>query len=260
LAVEAKTENGWLTLHELTTAIDTYVASRVGHRPHSGVLTTPKQSNVRTAKSMIAKTASENPTSWQNYLGFVITALRDVPNETTGVPPWLLAMSLLPRGPLAVLKETWCGESELPPKFHKKPKKYYKNYMSGSKLRKNMQRCIYRRLRNNTLLGIILEQKKQFQGNEKVLILKTTITKSRVFSQWKGPATVLEIKSPHSYFDLDGIKYNLYANKLRKYNNLIEEVTFDTQAFNDESQTKNLVVNFTQIEHGENYYSMCYIF
>ena len=31
--------------------------------------------------------AADHPKSWQNYLGFIIWSLREVPNETTGVPP-----------------------------------------------------------------------------------------------------------------------------------------------------------------------------
>lgn len=34
--------------------------------------------------------------------------------ETTGVPPYKLAIGHLPRGPLAILKESWCGERHLP--------------------------------------------------------------------------------------------------------------------------------------------------
>jgi len=35
-----------------------------------------------------------------------------------------LALGSLPWGPLAVLKETWCCERELPPRFQKEPTKY----------------------------------------------------------------------------------------------------------------------------------------
>jgi len=46
---------------------------------------------VGTAKSMIAKMAADYPKSWQKYLGFLVWSLRETPNETTGLPPWLLA-------------------------------------------------------------------------------------------------------------------------------------------------------------------------
>jgi len=34
----------------------------------------------------------------------ILWALRKVPNETTGVPPWVMAFGHLPRGSLAILK------------------------------------------------------------------------------------------------------------------------------------------------------------
>ena len=42
----------------------------------------------------------------------------------SSVPLWLLAMGTLPRGPLAVLRETWTGERDLPPDLEKGPTYY----------------------------------------------------------------------------------------------------------------------------------------
>ncbi len=69
---------------------------------------------VATVKGMISKVACDHPKSWQRYLGFIMWALREVPNETTGVAPYMLALGHLPRGPLAILRESWCGERPLP--------------------------------------------------------------------------------------------------------------------------------------------------
>jgi len=33
---------------------------------------------------------ANNPKSWHTYLGYVLWALREVPNKTTGVPPWMM--------------------------------------------------------------------------------------------------------------------------------------------------------------------------
>jgi len=78
----------------------------VGHSEANGLA----ERYVGTAKSMIAKMAADYPKSWQKYLGFLIWSLRETSNETTGLPPWLLALGTIPRGPLAVLKKSWCGE------------------------------------------------------------------------------------------------------------------------------------------------------
>jgi len=53
-------------------------------------------------------------------------SLREIPNGSTCLPPWVLALGSLPRG-YAVLKETWCGERELPPSFQKEPTKKFQD-------------------------------------------------------------------------------------------------------------------------------------
>ena len=63
---------------------------------------------------MIAKVAYDHPKQWHRYLGFILWALREVPSESLGLSPWVLAFGYLSRGPLAVIKETWGGEIDLP--------------------------------------------------------------------------------------------------------------------------------------------------
>ena len=63
---------------------------------------------------MISKVAVDHPKLWTRYLGYVLWALREVPNQNTGVPPWLMVYGRIPRGPLAVLKENWTGLRDLP--------------------------------------------------------------------------------------------------------------------------------------------------
>ena len=45
-------------------------------------------------------------------------AYREVPNSTTGVAPCIL-YSRLPKGQLAILKDSWADELELPPNLGK---------------------------------------------------------------------------------------------------------------------------------------------
>jgi len=69
---------------------------------------------------MINKVACDHLKQWHKYLGYILWSLREVPSETTGVPPSVMAFGHLPRGPLAVLKETWSGEIDLPLDLGKK--------------------------------------------------------------------------------------------------------------------------------------------
>ena len=51
-------------------------------------------------------------------------------------------------------------------------------------------------------------------------------TKSKTFARWQGPGRVVEIKSPHGYIvDLNGAKQRVHADRLRKYNFRVDEVT-----------------------------------
>lgn len=87
--------------------------------PHHSEGNAPAERLIGTVKRLIAKVAADHPKSWHQHLPFVLRALWEVPSELTGIPPWLLAMGTLPRGPLAVLRETWTGERDCPPSLGK---------------------------------------------------------------------------------------------------------------------------------------------
>jgi len=55
----------------------------------------------------------DHPKQLHTYLPTVIWCIREVLNQTTGVAPWTLVMGPLSRGPLAILKDSWCDQ-ELP--------------------------------------------------------------------------------------------------------------------------------------------------
>jgi len=67
----------------------------LGCSPRFNVPGRPQQSGlverlIGTLKNMISKVAADHPKSSTTYLGYVLWALREVPNETTGVPPWMI--------------------------------------------------------------------------------------------------------------------------------------------------------------------------
>jgi len=82
---------------------------------------------------MISKVAADQPRSWHKHLGFILWALTECPHSSIGVPPWLLAYGRLPRGPLAVLKDTMTGKTELPLNLGKSVTEYQEE------LRKNLE-------------------------------------------------------------------------------------------------------------------------
>jgi len=46
------------------------------------------------------------------------------PDAITGVSPYLLVYGRIPRGPLAILKETWSGETEISPSLSQPVEEY----------------------------------------------------------------------------------------------------------------------------------------
>jgi len=77
-----------------------------GHPEASGMVERFNQ----TCKNMLSHVVQEHKRLWHRFVPFIVWALREVPNATTGVSPYMLVYERVPRGPLAVLKETWIGE------------------------------------------------------------------------------------------------------------------------------------------------------
>jgi len=68
------------------------------------------------------------PRQWHKSSLFTASALREVPNSTTGIPPYnnVSYMSVyvtIPRGPLAILKESRMGNIHLQPYIGVQPEK-----------------------------------------------------------------------------------------------------------------------------------------
>jgi len=64
---------------------------------------------VGSVKRIISKLAMDYPKLWHTYVPMAIWCLRESVNQTTGVAPWTLVMGYVPRGPLAILRDSWRG-------------------------------------------------------------------------------------------------------------------------------------------------------
>ena len=88
---------------------------------------------VGNVKNIVSKLAMDHPKQWHTYLPMFMSCLWEVPNETTGVAPWTLVMGHLPRGPLAILKDSWCDQ-DLPISFGKNAQEYLRSSMISWRL------------------------------------------------------------------------------------------------------------------------------
>ena len=187
---------------------------------------------VGSTKALIAKVAADHPKQWHKYLGYVMWALREIPNESTKIPPVMLAFGKMPHGPLAILKETWCAEREFPPDLGKSPVEYLQQLQTSLQLAQQYanQFTSDSQLKYTERYNKRAKDKK-FALNEDVLILRPDSTASRVFSKWLGPAKVVTVKSPYSYIvRLGTADYHVHANDLRRYNVRSDEVRYTPSA------------------------------
>jgi len=77
------------------------------HSPYHPQSTGLVESYVGSVKRIISKLAMDYAKLWHTCVPMAIWCLRESVNQTTGVAPWTLVMGYLPRGPLAILRDSW---------------------------------------------------------------------------------------------------------------------------------------------------------
>jgi hypothetical protein len=159
----------------------------------------------------MAKLAYEKQRAWVNYLGPCLWALRESVNGTTHVSPHLLVFDTLPRGPLAILRETWLGQRKL---GESNSKVDVSAYLEGLLDRlQTAQKYAAEHAEAEQARHVrhynSKSRDKQFVVGDKCLILQRDSSASSVFSRWKGPATVVQVCSPYTYIvELNGGRYH----------------------------------------------------
>jgi len=68
----------------------------------------------KTITNLLKKVAAEKPKDWHRYLGPLMFALRDTPQDSTGFTPFELLYGRSVRTPMTLLKRIWTSEDEDP--------------------------------------------------------------------------------------------------------------------------------------------------
>ena len=111
-----------------------------------------------------------------------IWCLRKVPNETTSVPPYTLAMGYLPRGPLAILRDSWCGDKDLPVSFGNNANEYLRELQDKLKIAKTYATLHAKREQDRYVSHYNLRSHyNHFDVGDQVLILTPDTTTSHTF-------------------------------------------------------------------------------
>jgi len=111
--------------------------------------------------------------------------------------PSTLVFGFLPRGPLAILKDSWCGEKNLPLNFGKNATTYLRELHEKLEIAESYATSHAERQQNRYAAHYNLRSRdKHFDVGERVLVLMPDATSSRMFSKWSGPGTIVEVRSP----------------------------------------------------------------
>jgi len=186
-----------------------------GHPETSGMVERFNQ----TCKNMLRHVVQEHQRQWHKYVPLMLWAIREIPNATTGVSPYMMVFGRVPRGPLAVLKQSWAGEREIPSDLGKPVEEYLQdlkakleNAAEYAKVHTEKEQSGYVGRYN------LRARHKIFHEGDQVTVLAPE-SGGKPCNCWQGPGTVMKVLSPNSYLiDLgDNGTRHVHANKIRHF-------------------------------------------
>ncbi|XP_061837516.1 uncharacterized protein [Nerophis lumbriciformis] len=148
-----------------------------------------------TLKKMLKKVADEDGKDWDHLIPYVLFAIREVPQASTGFSPFELVYGRRPRGVLDIAKETW----ENQPSPHRSVIDHVAQLQARARkiwpmVREHMEKA-QREQAKTYNRGATL---REFQVGEKVLVLVPS-GECKFFARWQGPYEVIERMGPVNY-------------------------------------------------------------
>ena len=201
-----------------------------------------------TIKRLLHHVIIDNARKWHQFIPFIVWTLRESSSETTGISPYTLLYGHQPRGPLAILKESWTGENVLPSTLKMTDIEYLQNLNNKLKAVRdyadrnaviNQDRYV-KNYNKNT-------KTKQFEKDQKVIVLIKD-SSNHLLSRWQV-GTIAEVKSPFSYLvDLsNGARAHIHIDKIRPFIARAQAIIFeqdkefgDIHAMPPDAETENL--------------------
>jgi hypothetical protein len=190
-------------------------------------------------KSMIKRMCDEKPKDWDRYVDPLLFAYREVPQEGIGFAPFEMLYGRTVRGPMAILKELWTGESV--------DSEVRSTYQYVLELRQRLEETC--ELAHQVLAQNKIKQKayydrkahdRGFVTGDFVLLLLPT-DNNKLLMQWKGPFKVISKVGDFDYrIDVNGKAKVFHANMLKKYH--VREKT------DGDVESANVIVTLDQEE------------
>ena len=142
----------------------------------------------QTLKSMLRKAIEQDGRNWDQLLPYLLFAIREVPQASTGFAPFELLLSYRPRGLLDILKEAWeeqpCQQRsviEHVGAMKERMRAIYPMMREHMETAQRQQQATYNRP----------AQPREFQPGDRVLVLVPTV-ECKFLASWQGPYKVVE--------------------------------------------------------------------
>jgi hypothetical protein len=206
-----------------TSALTTYFLECLGCSPRFNMPAHPEASGTverfnQTFKKMLHHAISTNARQWHKCVPFILWALRESGNETTGLLPYTLLYGHSPRGPLHILKESWTGSKQLPPRLKKSEIQYMSELKQQLEFVRAYADCHSEQAQADYVYAYNKRSRdKSFELGEKVIVLFGDST-NKLQSKWQT-GIVVDIADEHSYLIEmpNGGRKQIHANHLRPF-------------------------------------------
>jgi len=166
-------------------------------------------------KSLLHFAMREHGRGWHKAVPFLVWCMREVPNATLGVSPFMMQYGVQPRGLLSLIKDHWSGFQTLPTikpveQYLSELKKQLETTREFAEQHAKAAQDQYAKYYN------VKARDKTFKVGEEVIVLEKD-SNSKTFARWKT-GTVVNVLSPHSYIVSmpNGSRRHLHATRMRK--------------------------------------------
>ncbi|GFS68391.1 retrovirus-related Pol polyprotein from transposon 17.6 [Trichonephila clavipes] len=177
----------------------------------------------------------EEGRSWHRYIPFLLWAYREVPNATTGTPPFLLMYGRDLKGPFSILKSIWTGKTlSLNMKgsvesYLKKLKEKLEVATNKAKLTSDVQQGSYAKYYNRQ------KKYREFAPGDQVIVLIPDST-NKLYARWTGP-----VKSFYDIDEFGEIYETPTVPAAEKNDEVLDRVTLDYLSKKQQTELKDLL-------------------
>ena len=216
-------------------------------------------------KNMLYKLTSDKPNSWDEKLDAVLFAYREIPNTSTGYPPFTLMFGREVRGPADVLAGIFAGSNEKSVEYvfvHQYAQQVHEDIKEACQAaainaEKELER--HRRSKNTHT------RFREFAKGDKVLILLPKDGNTMIM-KYQGPYTIESVSNNNNYFCRVGSSLKRYhANIIKSYTERVPSpphdiitpfagVAFIDELNCDDSESKLEFLSVKQKEFPDNAY------